>query len=130
MVLANSPLDALYAAFLDTPVELRAGGFEIAKPLLLWINDGLMAVFFFLVGLELKREVREGELSRPSQIALPAIAAAGGMIAPALIYAVFNRGDPGRCAAGRFRRPLTSPSRWACFRSWESGCPPGSRSSC
>ena len=94
MALANSPLERGYGAFLDTPVEVRAGAFEIAKPLLLWINDGLMAVFFFLVGLELKREVQEGELSRPSQIALPAVAAAGGMAAPAAIYAALNWGNP------------------------------------
>jgi NhaA family Na+:H+ antiporter len=94
MALANSPLERGYGAFLDTPVEVRAGAFEIAKPLLLWINDGLMAVFFFLVGLELKREVQEGELSRPSQIALPAVAAAGGMAAPAAIYAALNWGSP------------------------------------
>jgi Na+:H+ antiporter, NhaA family len=94
MLAANSPLAPYYGMFLDTPVELRAGRFEIAKPLLLWINEGLMAVFFFLVGLELKREVQEGELSRASQIALPAIAAAGGMLGPALIYAALNRGDP------------------------------------
>ena len=94
MGLANSPLALSYGAFLDTPVELRVGGFEIAKPLLLWINDGLMAVFFFLVGLELKREALEGELSRPSQIALPALAAAAGMAVPALVYAGFNHGDP------------------------------------
>jgi len=94
MALANSPLERWYGAFLGTPVEVRAGAFEIAKPLLLWINDGLMAVFFFLVGLELKREVQEGELSRPSQIALPAVAAAGGMAAPAAIYAALNWGNP------------------------------------
>jgi NhaA family Na+:H+ antiporter len=94
MALANSPLERWYGAFLDTPVEVRAGAFGIAKPLLLWINDGLMAVFFFLVGLELKREVQEGELSRPSQVALPAVAAAGGMAAPAAIYAALNWGSP------------------------------------
>ena len=94
MALANSPLERWYGAFLDTPVEVRAGAFEIAKPLLLWINDGLMAVFFFLVGLELKREVQEGELSRPSQVALPAVAAVGGMAAPAAIYAALNWGSP------------------------------------
>jgi NhaA family Na+:H+ antiporter len=84
----------LYLRFLDTPVEVRIGTFDIAKPLLLWINDGLMAVFFFLVGLELKREVQEGELSRPEQVMLPALAAAGGMAAPAAIYAWLNWGDP------------------------------------
>jgi NhaA family Na+:H+ antiporter len=94
MLLANSPLDTLYLRFLDTPVEVRIGTFDIAKPLLLWINDGLMAVFFFLVGLELKREVQEGELSRPEQVMLPALAAAGGMAAPAAIYAWLNWGDP------------------------------------
>ncbi|HEX9184623.1 MAG TPA: Na+/H+ antiporter NhaA [Burkholderiales bacterium] len=94
MLLANSPLDHLYLRFLDTPVEVRIGNFEIAKTTLLWINDGLMAVFFFLVGLELKREAMEGELSSRAQIMLPALAAAGGMAAPAAIYAWINWGDP------------------------------------
>ncbi|HJS39203.1 MAG TPA: Na+/H+ antiporter NhaA [Burkholderiales bacterium] len=94
LLLANSPLDAVYWGFLDTPVEVRVGRFDIDKPLLLWINDGLMAVFFFLVGLELKREVLEGELSSPAQVMLPAFAAVGGMAAPAAIYAWLNWGDP------------------------------------
>ena len=94
LVLANSAGAGLYFELLDLPVELRVGRLELAKPLLLWINDGLMAVFFFLVGLELKREVQEGELSRASQIALPASAAAGGMLVPAFIYAAINWGDP------------------------------------
>jgi len=96
LVLANSPLANLYAAFLDTPVAIQFGKLEIAKPLLLWINDGLMAVFFFLVGLELKREFLEGELSQLSQVALPAMAAIGGMLVPAAIYAWFNWDDPVR----------------------------------
>ncbi len=93
MILANSPIDSIYYAFLDTPVEIRVGELEIAKPLLLWINDGLMAVFFFLIGLELKRELVEGELSDPRNIALPAIGALGGMLVPALIYVLFNYDD-------------------------------------
>ncbi|MFK7863847.1 MAG: Na+/H+ antiporter NhaA [Pseudohongiellaceae bacterium] len=94
MVLANSPLDGLYQSFLATPVETRFGALEIAKPLLLWINDGLMAVFFFLVGLELKRELVEGELSEPSNIILPGVGAIGGMAFPAAIYLLFNYDDP------------------------------------
>src|SRR6185503_1779882 len=92
MVLANSPAARLYDAFLETPVELRVSALQIDKPLLLWINDGLMALFFFLVGLELKREALEGELSRPAQIVLPAIAAAAGMALPAAFYAALNWG--------------------------------------
>ncbi len=94
LALANSPLAFLYDAFLDTPVEVRAGTLHIAKPLLLWINDGLMALFFFLVGLEIKREVIEGELSEVRQVMLPAFAAVGGMAVPAAIYAAINVGNP------------------------------------
>jgi len=94
LVFANTGAQGLYQAFLDTPVEIRIGAFMLGKPLILWINDGLMAVFFFLVGLEIKREVAEGELSDPAQLTLPALAAAGGMAAPAVIYWFFNRHDP------------------------------------
>ena len=93
LVFANTPLQPYYALLLDTPVEIRVGTFEIAKPLLLWINDGLMAVFFFLVGLELKRELLEGELSDKRNIILPGVGAIGGMAVPALIYIYFNMGD-------------------------------------
>lgn len=93
MIVANSPLSGLYAALIDTPVEISVGELEIAKPLLLWINDGLMAVFFFLIGLELKREVVEGELADLSRVGLPAFGALGGMAAPALIYVIVNWGD-------------------------------------
>lgn len=94
LVVANSPLRAYYDSLLDLPLEIRVGTFGIAKPLLLWINDGLMAVFFFLVGMELKREVLEGHLSSLRQASLPAFAAVGGMLAPAIFYAGFNWGDP------------------------------------
>lgn len=92
LALANSPAAWLYNGFLDTPVEIQVGALVLAKPLLLWINDGLMAVFFFLVGLEIKREVLEGELSSRATASLPAIGAAGGMIVPAAIYVIINIG--------------------------------------
>ena len=93
IVVANSPLSAWYDLFVQTPVEIRIGALQIAKPLILWINDGLMAVFFFLVGLELKRELLEGELSRPANVMLPAIGAVGGIVVPVGIFVLINRGD-------------------------------------
>ncbi len=89
----NSFLTDFYTHFLHTPVQISIGSFGIVKPLLLWVNDGLMAIFFFLVGLEIKREVLEGELSSRRQIALPAIAALGGMVMPALLFTFFNHAD-------------------------------------
>lgn len=94
LILDNSPLNWLYDAILNTPVAVQIGTLAIDKPLLLWINDGLMAVFFFLVGLEIKRELLEGRLATWDQAALPAVAALGGMAVPALIYVAFNAGDP------------------------------------
>ncbi len=93
LVLANSPLAFLYDGFLATPLQVRVGSLDIAKPLILWINDGLMAVFFFLIGLEVKREMMVGHLSSPSQIVLPGIAAVAGIAVPAGIYAYFNIND-------------------------------------
>ena len=93
MIIANSPFMVYYDMLLNIPVQVAVGTFEIAKPLLLWINDGLMAVFFFLVGLELKREFLEGDLSQPGQVTLPAIGALGGMLIPALCYVAFNYND-------------------------------------
>jgi len=93
LIFQNSALSSYYTGFLNTPVEIRIGALHIAKPLLLWVNDGLMAIFFLVVGLEIKREVMEGHLSSLSQIALPSIAALGGMMVPAIVFSVFNYGD-------------------------------------
>jgi NhaA family Na+:H+ antiporter len=93
LLLQNSILSSFYNSFLHTPVAIRFGALEIAKPLLLWVNDGLMAIFFFLIGLEVKREVMEGHLSSLQQIALPAMAAIGGMMVPALVFIAFNQGE-------------------------------------
>ena len=94
MLVANSPLAWLYDDLLETTVAVQVGALEINKPLLLWVNDGLMAVFFFLIGLEIKREIMEGELSSFKQVILPGMGALGGMIVPASIYAWMNWNDP------------------------------------
>jgi NhaA family Na+:H+ antiporter len=94
LIIDNSPLDWLYDKLLSTPVAIQIGALEINKPLLLWINDGLMAIFFFLVGLEIKREIVEGRLSSLRYATLPVIAAIGGMVVPAIIYFALNYDDP------------------------------------
>lgn len=94
IIVANSPLNLYYTLLIDTPVAIKIGALEIHKPLLLWVNDGLMAVFFFLIGLELKREFLEGELSEKKKVILPAIGALGGMAVPATIYIIINYDDP------------------------------------
>jgi NhaA family Na+:H+ antiporter len=96
MIWANSPVADLYEAMLDLPISIRAGEWSLSKPLLLWVNDGLMAIFFLLVGLEIKREVVEGELSSRDRMLLPCIVAIGGMVVPALIYAAINIADPAK----------------------------------
>ena len=94
MIIANSPLATAYDAILGTYIKVGIGSFEIAKPAILWINDGLMAIFFFLVGLEIKREVLAGELSSFDKAILPVMAAIGGMAVPGLIFAIINWGTP------------------------------------
>ena len=94
LIVVNSPLRPLHDAWLNTTLAVQIGAFEINKPKLLWINDGLMAIFFFYVGLEIKRELLTGQLSSARQAALPAIAAIGGVILPAAIYAGLNWNDP------------------------------------
>lgn len=93
LIIANSPLDWLYRAFIGLPGAVIVGDLRIEKPLLLWLNDGWMAVFFLLVGLEIKRELLEGELSDLRAAGLPVIGAVGGMAVPAAIYVLINWGD-------------------------------------
>ncbi|MCS7081424.1 MAG: Na+/H+ antiporter NhaA [Bacteroidetes bacterium] len=94
LIAANSPLAGAYQALLHVPIRLGFGPVLIDKPLLLWINDGLMAIFFLLIGLEIKRELRFGELSNPRQAMLPVTAAVGGALVPALLFMSLNAGTP------------------------------------
>lgn len=100
LVLANSPVAESYAALWETRLSITLGSWQITEPLIGWIDDGLMALFFFVVGLEIKREVLVGELSSPRKAALPILAALGGMLMPALIYLLINRGGPGESGWG------------------------------
>ena len=100
LVWANSPLAESYFGLWETKMTVAVADFAIAKPLLLWINDGLMAIFFFVVGLEIKREILVGELASPKKASLTVMAAIGGMVVPALIYAAFNVGGPGSAGWG------------------------------
>ena len=124
MVLANSPLADTYNGALGTRFRFGIGDWSLEKSALLWINDGLMAIFFLLVGLEIKRELMEGELSDRRRAALPVAGAIGGMIGPALIYAFINRdivsslastfdaADPSSCTA---QRPETTVPQQTLF---------------
>lgn len=94
ILIANSALASAYEDILSLTVSVIVGNFSIEKPLLLWINDGLMALFFFLIGLEVKRELIDGHLSSPSQVILPAIGAVAGVATPAIIYTILNGSDP------------------------------------
>ena len=94
MIMANSPLASVYQDFLATEMQVRVGSLDIDKTLIHWINDGLMALFFMLIGLEVKRELLEGALSSAAQASLPTFGAIGGMLFPAAIYLFFNYGDP------------------------------------
>lgn len=93
IVVANTPIGPAVDGCFKVKLTVGVGAVALSKPLLLWINDGLMAIFFLLIGLELKREVLEGELAQPSQIVLPAAAAVGGMVAPAVFYVALNHAD-------------------------------------
>ena len=94
LIVANTTLQPAYDGALAAKLSITLNGVGLTKPLFLWINDGLMAVFFFLIGLELKREMRIGKLRNPADVALPGLAAVGGMLAPALVFAALNWGNP------------------------------------
>lgn len=91
LIMANSQLSGLYENLREIPFGIEFNNFSLTKPLILWINDGLMAIFFFMIGLEIKRELMVGELNSPSRAALPLIAAVGGMAFPIIIYLILNR---------------------------------------
>jgi len=93
VLLANSPLESAYTRVFSLELTVALEDLAISKPLLLWINDGLMAVFFFLIGLEVKRELLEGELRSREQVLLPGVAALGGFVVPAALFAAINRAD-------------------------------------
>src|SRR5690606_1941992 len=93
LLFANSPLAEFYDGFRDIPVAVVFGDLQIAKPLLLWINDGLMAVFFLLVSLEIKRESLTGQLAGRDRLVLPLVCACAGVAVPALLFTALNRGD-------------------------------------
>ena len=86
LIISNSPLSDLYHSLLHTHIEVRVAEYNINQPLYHWVNDGLMAIFFLLIGIEVKREVLEGDLSTWKRATLPLVAAAGGVVMPALIY--------------------------------------------
>jgi NhaA family Na+:H+ antiporter len=100
IILANTPANGPIQQFLNQVIGFTVGNLQVYKPLLLWINDGLMSIFFFVVGLELKRELIAGERSDPKKIAMPIFAALGGLLVPALIYFVFNQGQGGEAMQG------------------------------
>ena len=107
MTIMNSPLASYYENVFSTKVVFGVGPIVIDKPFLLWVNDGLMAIFFFLIGLEIKRELMVGHLSDIRQALLPLGAAVGGMAAPAIIYLIVTLGVEGAAMVGRFLlRPI------------------------
>lgn len=105
LILANSPRSEAFFALWETKLTFGFGSWQLSKPIILWINDGLMAVFFFVVGLEIKREILAGDLASPRRAALPLAAALGGMVVPALLYVVVNFGQE---SAGGWGVPMAT----------------------
>lgn len=123
LVLVNSPFEDLYRLVHHIPVSVQVGQFRIDRPLIIWINKGLMVFFFLLIGLEIKREIFEGQLSDRKRVALPALAAVGGMIVPAAIYLAFNMGT---ATAGGWAIPMVTDIvlAWPCCHCCSVEFPP------
>ena len=124
IVWANSPFAESYFAFIHTHFTLSVLGWSLDESVLEWTKEGLMAIFFFVVGLEIKYEIFRGELSSPQKLALPVVAAIGGMVVPAGVYvsSIFCRAET--CMAGRCPWPPISPLPWPSWLWWVSACRP------
>ena len=124
LIMANIPSALhLYDWFLGLHLTITVGGLGVDKPLLLWINDALMVFFFLLVGLELKREVVEGQLSKPDQVILPVMAAIGGLVLPAAIFWWMNGDFVSQKNGWPSPRRLILPLHWPCLVCWAQGHP-------
>ena len=118
IVMANSPWADRYFGFIGAPFTIQVGAFQETRSVLDWVKEGLMAIFFFVVGLEIKYEILRGELANPRRLALPAVAAVGGMLVPALVYLALNagpagepRGWPTPMSSTRFNGPSRNTTR-------------------
>ena len=120
---ANSPLGFTYEALWHLKLPVALGTLLPVQDLHFWVNDGLMTVFFLVVGLEVRREMHDGSLSDPRVATLPIVAAIGGVLVPALLYLAPQHGCRRRAGAGPSRPPPTSPLPWACSRSSAAACP-------
>jgi NhaA family Na+:H+ antiporter len=113
LILSNTAIAPLYQSFIHIPIEVRVGPLHLDKTLSHWVNDGLMAIFFLLIGLEVKRELLEGHLSSVRQAMLPGIAAVGGMAVPALVYLAFNSTNPNSIALSGWAIPTATDIAFA-----------------
>ncbi len=130
IILANSPWADAYFGFIGAKFTIQIGGFVETHSVLDWIKEGLMAIFFFVVGLEIKHEVVKGELANPRRAGAAGAGGVGGMAIPAAVYVAFNLGAGGMPQAGPSRSPPTSPSRSPPWRSRDPACRRPCGSSC
>ena len=129
LVWANSPAAATYEHFWNTPITLGLGDYSVSRSLHFLVNDGLMTIFFLVVGAEIRQEIKDGALANLKLATLPLGAALGGVLMPALIYTLLNHAPPPRVAGRSPPRP-TSPLPWACSRCWANRFPVACASCC